>query len=256
MLKEPAMAHEEIASLVRAAAEIVVFSGAGLSADSGIPTFRDGATGLWNNVDPDEVASIEGFMRNPRLVWNWLRQLKNLVDERQPNPGHRAIAQLERLAGGKRLTVVTQNIDGYHSRAGNGDVLEVHGTIHRLRCHERCGFAAEWGESLREPFPCPQCGAPARPDLVLFGEALDHGVFSAAGQRSARADVFFCVGTSFTVQPAAHLPVWAKASGAAVVEINPHRTSLSDVADYSIREGASQFFSALCRTLTPDAPDN
>lgn len=254
MPKKQAMAHEEIASLVRTATEIVVFSGAGLSADSGIPTFRDGATGLWNNVDPDEVASIEGFMRNPRLVWSWLRQLKNLVDDRQPNSGHRAIAQLERIACDKRLTVVTQNIDGYHSRAGNGEVLEVHGTIHRLRCHERCGFVEEWSEDLREPFPCPQCGAPARPDLVLFGEALDPEVFTAAGRRSARADVFFCVGTSFTVQPAAHLPVWAKASGATVVEINPHLTPLSEVADYSVREGASQFFAALCRTLAPE-PD-
>lgn len=247
--------HDEIASLVRRAAEIVVFSGAGLSADSGIPTFRDGATGLWNNVDPDEVASIDGFMRNPRVVWNWLRELKNLVDDRQPNPGHRAIARLERIVADKRLTVVTQNIDGYHSRAGNADVLEVHGTIHRLRCHARCGFADEWGEDLREPFRCPQCGAPARPDLVLFGEALDPEVFTAAGRRSARADVFFCVGTSFTVQPAAHLPVWAKASGATVVEINPHRTPLSEVADYSIRAGASQFFAALCQTLAPDAVD-
>jgi hypothetical protein len=105
------------------AREVVVFSGAGLSADSGIPTFRDGATGLWNNVDPDEVASIEGFLRKPRVVWNWLLQLKRLVDERQPNAGHQALARLQEICRAKQLTVITQNIDGYHSRAGNAPVL-------------------------------------------------------------------------------------------------------------------------------------
>lgn len=241
---------ESVAAILREAREIVVFSGAGLSADSGIPTFRDGATGLWNNFDPDEVASIEGFLRQPQVVWNWLRQLKNLVDERQPNAGHQAIARLEEICTAKRLTVITQNIDGYHARAGSAQVLEVHGTIHRLRCHQRCGFVAVWEPSAAaEPFPCPNCGAPARPDLVLFGEMLDEEVFAAAEIRSLNADVFFCVGTSFTVQPAAHLPMWAKSAGATMVEVNPHRTPLSAAADYSVRSGASQFFSALCSTL-------
>ena len=234
---------------VREAREIVVFSGAGLSADSGIPTFRDGETGLWNNVDPDEVASIEGFLRQPRVVWDWLLQLKHLVDDRRPNAGHHAIARLEEICATKRLTVITQNIDGYHARAGNVDILEVHGTIHRLRCHQRCGFVAVWQQESVEPFPCPDCGGPVRPDLVLFGEALDEEVFAAAELRSTNADVFFCVGTSFTVQPAARLPLWARSSGATVVEVNPHPTPLSDAADYSIRSGASQFFSALCARL-------
>lgn len=240
---------ESIASMVRVAREIVVFSGAGLSADSGIPTFRDGATGLWNQVDPDEVASIEGFLRNPRLVWNWLLQLKKLVDDRAPNAGHQALARLERTCRGKQLTVITQNIDGYHSRAGNAQVLELHGTIHRLRCHHHCGFSADWQQSVQEPFSCPNCGAPVRPDLVLFGEMLDEEVFGAAEMRSLTADLFFCVGTSFTVQPAALLPVWAKRAGATVVEVNPHPTPLSEVADYSIRNGASQFFSVLSTKL-------
>lgn len=248
----PSMSLESIASLLREAKEIVVFSGAGLSADSGIPTFRDGATGLWNNVDPDEVASIKGFLRQPRLVWNWLRQLKHLVDQRSPNAGHQAIARLEEICPAKRLTVITQNIDGYHSRAGNAQVLEVHGTIHRVRCHRRCGFVAAWEQSAIEPFACPDCGAPVRPDLVLFGEMLDERVFATAERRSLDADLFFCVGTSFTVQPAAHLPVWAKDAGAIMVEVNPHPTPFSEVADCSIRSGASPFFSALCARLQSD----
>ncbi|MQM32150.1 MAG: NAD-dependent protein deacylase [Candidatus Accumulibacter phosphatis] len=236
---------DAVASLLRKAKEIVVFSGAGLSADSGIPTFRDGATGLWNTVDPDEVASIEGFLRNPARVWSWLLELKKLVDARQPNAAHLALARLQESCRGKRLTVITQNIDGYHSRAGNAPVLEVHGTIHRLRCHQHCGFSADWEQSAVEAFSCPHCGAPVRPDLVLFGEMLDEEVFAAAEMRSLTADLFFCVGTSFTVQPAALLPVWAKRAGVTVVEVNPHPTSLSAVADYSIRSGASEFFTAL-----------
>jgi NAD-dependent deacetylase len=196
-----AMSLESIAAIVREAEEIVVFSGAGLSADSGIPTFRDGATGLWNNVDPDEVASIEGFLRNPQRAWNWLLQLKTLVDERRPNAGHQAIARLEEICPAQRMTVITQNIDGYHERAGNEHVLEVHGTIHRVRCHRHCGFVAAWDQSAIKPYACPACGAPVRPDLVMFGEMLDEEVFAAAEIRSLGADVFFCVGTSFTVHP-------------------------------------------------------
>ena len=240
---------DAIASLVREAREIVIFSGAGLSADSGIPTFRDGATGLWNKVDPDEVASIEGFMRNPALVWNWLLQLKKLVDDKRPNAGHQALAHLEHICRRQQLTVITQNIDGYHSRAGNAQVLEVHGTVHRLRCQDRCGFSAAWEKSAVEPFSCPRCGAAVRPDLVLFGEMLDEQIFGSAEMRSLTADLFFCVGTSFTVHPAALLPVWARRAGATVVEVNPHPTSLSAVADYSIRSGASEFFSALSARL-------
>ena len=238
-----------IASLLRETSEVVVFSGAGLSADSGIPTFRDGATGLWNNVDPDEVASIEGFLRNPQRAWSWLLQLRNLVDERHPNAGHHAIARLDEICSAQQFTVITQNIDGYHARAGNQNVLEVHGTIHRVRCHRHCGFVASWNRDALEPYACPACGAPVRPDLVMFGETLDEAVFTAAERSSLKADVLFCVGTSFTVQPAARLPLWAKSAGAVVVEVNPHPTPLSDVADYSIRCGSSQFFSALCATL-------
>ncbi|HCZ15871.1 MAG TPA: NAD-dependent deacylase [Accumulibacter sp.] len=244
---------ESVAALLRESMEIVVFSGAGLSADSGIPTFRDGATGLWNQVDPDTVASIHGFRRNPQVVWSWLLELKKLVDDRCPNAGHQALARLEEVCASKfsptQLTVITQNIDGYHTRAGNQQVLEIHGTIHRLRCQQHCGYAALWEQSAREPFACPRCGAPARPDLVLFGEMLDEEIFAAAEMRSLAADLFFCVGTSFTVQPAALLPLWAKRAGATVVEVNPHPTPLSDAADYSIRSGASPFFSALCAKL-------
>ncbi len=245
----PNQQFAEIVAALKKAREIAIFSGAGLSADSGIPTFRDGATGLWNNVDPDEVASVDGFERNPRLVWQWLRQLKQLINDCRPNPGHLAIARLEALCPDKNVTVITQNIDGYHRSAGNERILEIHGTIHGVRCHRHCGFTAEWEESADEPFACPACGAPVRPDVVLFGEALDQQVFADAGQRSAHADLFFCVGTSFTVQPAAQLPMWAKSFGATVVEVNPYPTPFSQLADFSLRSGASEFFSALCAAL-------
>ncbi len=243
------MSLDSIAAILQQASEVVVFSGAGLSADSGIPTFRDGATGLWNNVDPDEVASIEGFLRNPQRAWNWLLQLRNLVEERRPNAGHHAIARLEEISAAPQFTVITQNIDGYHACAGNENVLEVHGTIRRVRCHRHCGFVATWDQNALEPYVCPACGAPVRPDLVMFGEALDEAVFAEAEISSLNADVFFCVGTSFTVQPAARLPLWAKSAGALVVEVNPHPTPFSSAADYSIRSGASQFFGALCAKL-------
>ncbi|MCM8596102.1 MAG: NAD-dependent protein deacylase [Candidatus Accumulibacter sp.] len=204
-------------------------------------------------MDPDEVASIAGFLRNPQRAWEWLRQFKGLVDDRSPNAGHRALARLEELTAGRRFTVITQNVDGYHANAGNQRVLEIHGTIHRVRCHLRCGFAECWDPDSSKPFDCPACSAPVHPDLVMFGEMLDEEVFSAAENESLRADAFFSVGTSFTAQPAARPPVWAKSSGARVIEVNPHPTALSGLADFSIRSGALEFFEALCRVIEPNA---
>ena len=231
------------------ATEVVVFSGAGLSADSGIPTFRDGATGLWANIDPDEVVSVAGFERNPGKVWAWHETMRALFAEVSPNAGHRGIAELAALLPMAQLTVITQNIDGLHQVAGSTRVLEVHGSALRVRCHHHCGFVALW--PLGEPAPrqCPSCGARVRPDVVWFGEPLDDGVFSDAVDSSLGADVFISVGTSAIIQPAASLPMAAKESGALIVEVNPHPTPFSEFADYSVRSGASEFFPALCARL-------
>lgn len=248
--------NDALADLVKPllqATEVVVFSGAGLSADSGVPTFRDGATGLWANVDPDEVVSIEGFERNPVKVWDWHETMRALFAEVVPNAGHRGIAGLTALLPKARLTVITQNIDGLHQAAGSTRVFEIHGSALRVRCHHHCGFVVQW--PLGEPAPrqCPACGARVRPDVVWFGEPLDDEVFSHAVESSLGADVFISVGTSAIIQPAASLPMAARRSGALIVEVNPHLTPFSEFADYSVRAGASQFFPALCATLARGA---
>lgn len=244
--------NDALADLVKPllqATEVVVFSGAGLSADSGIPTFRDGATGLWANVDPDEVVSIDGFERNPAKVWDWHETMRALFAEVVPNAGHRGIAELTTLLPKARLTVITQNIDGLHQAAGSTRVFEIHGSALRVRCHHHCGFVAPWPLGELAPRQCPACGARVRPDVVWFGEPLDDEVFAQAVESSLGADVFISVGTSAIIQPAASLPMAARRSGALIVEVNPHSTPFSEFADYSVRAGASQFFPALCATL-------
>ena len=235
--------------LVRAA-EVVILSGAGLSADSGIPTFRDGATGLWANVDPDEVVSIDGFRRNPDRVWEWHKAMRDLFAKVRPNAGHTGIAALEQLLPKARVSIITQNIDGLHQAAGSSSVLEIHGSALRVRCHRHCGFVAAWPAGQAGVRQCPSCGAPARPDVVWFGEALDSDLLSQAADTAADADIFFTVGTSSVVQPAASLSMLARDGGALLIEVNPHETAFTEYADYSIRAGASRFFPALSEALS------
>ena len=231
------------------ASEVVILSGAGLSADSGIPTFRDGATGLWANVDPDEVVSIDGFRRNPDRVWEWHRSMRELFAEVRPNAGHEGIAALELLLPKAKVTVITQNIDGLHQTAGSARVLEIHGSALRVRCHRHCGFVESWPAGQPGRRQCPACGAAARPDVVWFGEALDSKLLDQAIDSATRADLFFTVGTSSVVQPAASLSMIARDGGALLVEVNPHDTPFTEFADYSIRCGASTFFPALATAL-------
>jgi NAD-dependent deacetylase len=242
-------AIEDILKPLMRAREVVVFTGAGLSADSGIPTFRDGATGLWANVDPDEVVSIGAFERNPGKVWAWHETMRSLFAEVAPNAGHAGIAELSRLLPCARVTIITQNIDGLHQAAGSTRVLEVHGSALRIRCHHHCGFSAPWSLGQAAPSRCPSCGARVRPDVVWFGEPLDQDVFSRAVDSATDADVFITAGTSAIIQPAASLPMAAKEYGALLVEVNPHPTRFSEFADHSIRAGASDFFPALCAML-------
>lgn len=243
----PSSRQTLILEQLRSAREIVFFTGAGLSAESGIPTFRDASNSLWANVDPMAVASIESFNRDPERVWAWHDEMRKLFSGAHPNAGHAAIAELEQLLLPARIRVITQNIDGFHQEAGSAWVLEIHGTARRVRCHRRCGYFSVWEDST--PHQCPSCGAPLRPDVVWFGEALDEALFTLAQETSREADVFFIVGTSGIVYPAADLAHIAKHAGAMVVEVNPGETSLAQIADHSVRASASDFLPSLCEAL-------
>jgi NAD-dependent deacetylase len=208
---------------------VTAFTGAGISAESGVPTFR-GAEGIWARFKPEELANMDAFMRNPELVWEWYAHRKRVIAEVQPNPGHVALVHMERLFTG--FAVITQNIDNLHRRAGSGVVHELHGNIERNYCIG-CGRAFSNAEVLaQEGVPrCTECGKAIRPDVVWFGEQLPPEEWDRSVRAAQSADVFLSIGTSGVVYPAASLPQISKSSGAYLVEINPEPTPLTDMAD-------------------------
>lgn len=232
---------------LRSAKNIVILSGAGLSAESGIPTFRDSSNSLWANVEPMEVASLQGFLSNPDKVWAWHEDMRKLFANTSPNGGHEAIVQLEALLQPAKVKIITQNIDGFHQEAGSSWVAEIHGSTTRIRCHRRCGFVAAWDNNA--PRKCPVCAAATRPDVVWFGEGLDEMLFELAEETAASADVFFTVGTSGIVQPAASLATLAKNCGAIVIEVNPGESNHAVIADYAVSASATEFFQSLCKAI-------
>lgn len=219
---------------LKQARRVVFATGAGVSAESGVPTFR-GAGGIWNKMRPEELASVDGFMKNPQLVWEWYQHRRNLMHEVVPNPGHHAIAAFEKHF--PDTVVITQNIDSLHRRAGSSRVLELHGNISRNKCFT-CGRMFEKEINPDDSLPRCDCGGMIRPDVVWFGEMLPQEVLQAAFAASEAAEVFFAVGTSAVVQPAASLPLAAARRGALLVEINIEPTPLTPVADIFI-EGKS-----------------
>jgi len=217
---------------------VVVLTGAGVSAESGVPTFR-GSGGLWRSYRATDLATPTAFARDPRLVWEFYSWRRELVAACRPNPAHKALAQMERRL--PDFTLITQNVDGLHQAAGSQRVVELHGSLWRVRC-TRCSYQAE---DRRVPLPqlpprCPRCEGLLRPDVVWFGEALPQGVLEQAWAAAGRASVMLVVGTSAVVEPAASLPRLAKARGAYLIEINPEETPLSPYADEVIREPAGQ----------------
>lgn len=265
----------EILERLRQANVVVIFSGAGMSAESGIPTFRDRGTGLWENVDPLEVATPAAFAANPQRVWDWHVHLADSVRKAVPNAGHQAIAALQ---GTKKVTVVTQNIDNLHQAAGSRQVIELHGNLMRLKSFvdeeaifangkspvicDLCNGYALWegfdqyagSEDFQElklqsgPVPrCPRCGTLLRPDVVWFGEPLDPDALQAAWNAVENCEALFCVGTSLEVEPAASLPWRALARGALVIEINPRPTTLSSQAHAYLAGSAAQSLPDLIR---------
>lgn len=209
---------EAVADLLRHAESVAVLTGAGVSAESGIPTFRDALSGLWAEFDPDEVATPSAFARRPELVWDWYAERRLRILEAAPNPGHRSLVEIERRV--PRFALVTQNIDGLHAAAGSRAVIELHGNIRRVKCWREGTVFEVWEEGDVRPPPCPRCGAWLRPDVVWFGELLPEEGLRAAWDAAGSCDLFLSIGTSNLVEPAASLPWIAHEAGAGVVVVN------------------------------------
>jgi len=216
------MASKEI---IRKEKRCVVLTGAGVSAESGVPTFR-GESGLWKEYRAEELATPEAFMRDPQMVWEWYNFRRETLSKVEPNPAHYVIADMERFFSDFML--ITQNVDNLHRKAGNKNILELHGNILKNRCLN-CG--KKYGEIVSKEVKKCECGGSIRPDVVWFGENLDRKVLEEAFLKSEEAEIFFVIGTSGVVQPAASLPYIAKENGAYIIEINIERTPITSIAD-------------------------
>jgi NAD-dependent deacetylase len=212
-------------ALLTQARHVAVLTGAGISAESGIPTFRDAMTGLWSRFRPEDLATPEAFAANPKVVWEWYAARRERVAQSAPNAGHAALIELERRA--PRFALVTQNVDGLHARAGSRNVIELHGNIMEDRCFAEGRKLAPGDQLPGAPPRCAQCGAPVRPGVVWFGETLPPKALEEALAEARGCDAFLSIGTSTVVEPAASLPFVALAAGATVIEVNPTRTPLS-----------------------------
>ena len=223
---------------------IVALTGAGISAESGLATFRDAQTGLWSKFRPEELATAEAFRRNPKLVWDWYRWRREQALKAKPNPGHLALVEIEKRA--PEFLLVTQNVDGLHARAGSKRIVELHGNLHRFRCFENnCAsdnFDVENGR-------CRSCGGNLRPDIVWFGEMLPADGLESAVAAAGKCDVFFSIGTSSVVYPAADLWRRAKEGDAIVIEINKDPTPLTPLADHSFLGEAGEILPALVEQI-------
>ena len=212
-------------ALLSAASRVAVLTGAGISAESGIPTFRDAMTGLWSQFRPEDLATPEAFAANPKVVWEWYAWRRERVAEAAPNAGHTALADLERRTA--HFALITQNVDGLHTRAGSRNVIELHGNIMVDRCFAEGRVLVAADELPGTPPRCARCGALVRPGVVWFGEMLPPKALEEAFAAAQGCDVFLSIGTSTVVEPAASLPFAALDAGASVIEVNPTRTPLS-----------------------------
>ncbi|HJX98697.1 MAG TPA: NAD-dependent deacylase [Chthoniobacterales bacterium] len=230
----------ELVAKLRAAQKIVALTGAGISAESGLATFRDAQTGLWSKFRPEELATADAFRRDPKFVSDWYAWRREQALAAKPNAGHSALAEMEKCA--PEFLLVTQNVDGLHARAGSERMVELHGNIHRFRCFENdCGSENFDPEERR----CRSCGGNLRPDVVWFGEMLPVDALQKAIDASENCDAFFSIGTSSLVYPAADLWRRAKDAGALVIEINKDPTPLTPLADHSFLGKAGEILPAL-----------
>ncbi len=222
---------EKVCDIVKKSAYVCVLTGAGISAESGVPTFR-GKGGLWKKKDPAKLASIEAFMNNPREVWEFYHWRRRLISKVTYNRGHEALVKLEKNKD--RFSLITQNVDGLHAKAGSKNIIEIHGNLWRVRCVE-CGLRYEERSLDLPPLPrCRRCGGLLRPDVVFFGEALPENALEKTYRSLRECDLMLVIGTSSNVQPAASFSLVAKEHGAIVIEINLEKTPYSNYMDYNL----------------------
>ncbi len=238
---------DKLLTVLRKAKRAAVLTGAGVSQESGLRTFRDAQTGLWKQYRPEDLASPEAFHRDPKLVWDWYAWRREALKSVRPNPGHYALAQ---MAGRiPEFNLITQNVDGLHRMAGSPKVIELHGNIQRVRC-SGCGKLFEdWDDDGNNVPKCDVCGELLRPDVVWFGEPLPRAELEGAVEAARSCEIFFSVGTSGVVQPAASLAYAAHNRGAAVVEINAEPTPLTPKVDFFFQGKSGQILPALVQAL-------
>ncbi len=242
---------DELLEHIKQARRVAVLTGAGVSAESGIPTFRDAQTGLWARHDPMSLASPEGFARDPALVWSWYAWRRELISRARPNPGHFALADMAGCF--EQFTLITQNVDGFHQLAGSDPVLELHGNIHRTICsvagrpidHE---WLTRHADSQPPPSPHHADGL-ARPDVVWFGESLNASTLEAAFKAAAGCELMIVAGTAGAVQPAASLPAIARDQGATVIDINPMVGEITRLADWHLSGTSAAWLPAIYNDL-------
>ena len=226
---------DTVAQKLKDSRKIVFVTGAGISQESGIPTFR-GKDGYWRKYDPMKLASIDAFYDDPKLVWEWYEDRRKNILSVKPNEGHFAISQMEEF---KDVVILTQNIDGLHQRSGSTNVLELHGSIIRIKCTV-CDFIDNITENFESLPPKCKCGSMLRPDVVWFGEPLPQNIWQSAIKEASICDVMIIVGTSLVVSPANTLPVYAKQNGAILIEVNPEKTVMSNDMTLSIQATSAE----------------
>ena len=239
---------EALLDVLRNCRHVCVLTGSGISAESGVPTFREAQTGLWAQFDPHELATPEAFTRDPQLVWRWYNWRRDLVAEVAPNAAHIALASLATMV--PRLTLITQNVDGLHQRAGSQDVIEFHGNLFDDRCFDATCSTEPADVAPQSGVPkCPRCGGPLRPGVVWFGEAIPEEPLQRSAAAVADCDVFISIGTSALVWPAAGLAEEARHRGASVIEINLDETPQTEAADFSLSGKAGEILPKLLNCL-------
>lgn len=243
------MFSKRLIEIAATAKKVAVLTGAGISAESGVPTFR-GKHGLWNKYRPEELANFDAFMNNPALVWEWYQYRRKLISEVSPNPGHFALVNMEKKY--KDFTLITQNVDNLHQQAGSRNVLELHGNILRNKCVDCNKLLTNIELTEEKVVPRCECGGLIRPDVVWFGEMLPVSTLEKSINAAEECELFFTIGTSALVQPAAALPLQAQKAGAYVIEINYEPTVISNLVDESILGKSGEILPRLLEKISTE----